>query len=283
MTHTSTMATFDRFHSHPLHSFLNARECPVGKSKEATLCGMGAVKGRWLVSDDDYPEFLDMLHDYLFKQKSRPINLVEQPKLDSAKPLLIDLDFKFPVDTALSHQFTKKHIATFVKEVKKGLETFFDLDAYEALRFFVSLRPQAYAADSKKVVKDGIHIQCPDIALTNDKQKVLRSWLLDNQSIEKSFDGIGYVNAVEDIYDESMVRKQAWFFYGESKPSISPYALSSVFAYNGSGAFDEEDVGQYDPRELLELLSIRYNVMEDINNVRSEQKEVFDKKVYNSV
>ena len=242
---------------------------------------MGSVKGRWLIPDEHYSEYLDLLDDYLNKQKGRPLNLVEQPRIDAPKPLLIDLDFKFPISSTLSHQLTNDHIRKFVNKVTEGLTHFFNTDVYEKLRFFISLRPQAYA-DGKKYIKDGIHIQCPDISLTNEKQKVLRLWLLEQEAIQKSFDGIGYINDIDDIYDESMVRKQGWFFYGESKPNIPPYKLESVLAYQPeAGMVDEEDVGQFTPRELLELLSVRFQVADDDNEVREEQKDTYEKYLKN--
>ena len=248
-------------------------------SKEASLCGMGKFKGSWMIPDDQYSTFLDIVHDNLFKHGRRPVNLVEQPRLDKPKPILVDMDFKFPEDTALTHRFTKDHIRTFVRSMVEGLDTFFDLTPYSLVRFFVSYRPQAYVDKAKKIVKDGIHIQCPDICLSNEKQKVLRAWLLDQEAIETSFQEIGYANEnAEDIYDESMVRKQGWFLYGESKPDKPPYALASVFAYNPeTAAMDEEDIRQYTPRELLELLSVRYNLAEDDNEVREDVKEEFSR------
>jgi len=213
----------------------------------------------------------------LFIHKSRPLNLVEQPRLDQPKPVLIDLDFKFPFETTLSRRFGAKHIRSFVREVAEAMNSFLNIDNYQALRFFVSLRPQAYA-DGKKYVKDGIHIQCPDISLTNEKQKVLRLLLLDNKAVEKAFEGVGYNNDVMDIYDESMVRKQGWFLFGESKPNIPSYQLDSILSYSPeTTALDSEDIGQFSERELMEILSVRYSVPEDDNEVRADQKEMYEK------
>ena len=166
-----------------------------------------------------------------------------------------------------------------MRSIVEGLGKFFETERYSAIRFFVSIRPQAYADTHKKCVKDGIHIQSPDICLTNEKQKVLRAWLLENQAVEKAFSEIGYVNeGADDIYDESMVRKQGWFLYGESKPNIPPYSLDTVLVQNPeTGALDEEDLAQYTPRDLLELLSVRYEVAEDDNEVRPEAKDDFEK------
>ena len=281
------MATNDRFLSHPLYSFLNRyRASPTTPSQDVSICGMGDLKGRWVIPDSAYAEYLDALHDYLFKTKGRPVNLVEQPRFGKPKPLLIDLDFKFPADASLSHSFTPDHICAFVRKVSEGMQHFLELGAYEALSFFVSLRPQAYQSSTKdkktgtvhKYIKDGIHIQCPDIWLTNEKQKVLRRWLLEQQAIEESFDGIGYVNEPEDIHDESMVRKQGWFFYGESKENIPPYKLDMVLSYNPeTSALDTLDPRSFTDRELMEILSVRMNLQEDDNEVREESKEEYER------
>ena len=265
----------DTYNGHPLKQFLEERRCSQGHGSEASLCGMGALKGRWLVMDEDYHKFLDLHHDYLFVQKGRPMNLVEQPRLNSPKPILIDLDFKFPIDTALSHRFSKGHIRAFVRSVIDGLNEFMDLSPYTSLRFFTSLRPQAYA--DKKFIKDGIHIQCPDLSLTNEKQKVLRMWLLDNEAIQKAFAGIGYINAVEDIYDESMVRKQGWFLFGESKPQIPAYELDNIYCFNPDTSILDEDGTALSERELMEVLSVRYNIPEDDNEIREEKRELYNK------
>lgn len=282
---SSTMSLNDTFYRHNLYNFLQPFVCPPGKHSDASVCAMGARKGAWIIPDDKYPEFLDHLHDYLFNTKdSAPRNLVEQPRLDQPKPLLIDLDFKFSPGGKLTHRFTKTHIRDFIRQVCKGLNTFFDTERYEGLRFFVSTRPQAYMDSQKKTIKDGIHIQCPDITLSNDKQKALRNWLLEHQAIEKTFAEIEYKNEADDIYDESMVRKQGWFFYGESKPSIPPYELNNVFVYAPKlNMIDEETVEEYreDTRGLMELLSVRHNIDPDDNFIRPEQQDTFQKYLRN--
>jgi hypothetical protein len=196
-TTTATMASFDRFRSHPLYTFLQSRvSSKESRSSDATLCGMGDNKGSWIISDDDYPEFLTKLHNYLFVTKGRPLNFVEQPRLNAPKPLLIDLDFKFPIDTALTHRFSRTHIRNFIKKITEGTKLFFPIESYEVLQFFVSIRPQAYPGDKRKFVKDGIHIQCPQLCLSNEKQPFIRSWVLEQNGVEEAF---GVDDAVGDF------------------------------------------------------------------------------------
>ena len=259
------------YNSHPLRDFLNERGGCA--SHEATVTAMGTeLKGKWLIPDNDYPRFLDLLHDYLFVKKARSLNLVEQPRVNHHKPLLLDLDFRYSSDSAINRTFTDSNIKAFCEDVVKGLEHFFGLEDYEdGIRFFVTLRPAPYQEQGKKERKDGVHIECPDICLSNEKQKVLRLWLLNKKSVQTCFAGTGYVNKDEDVYDESMTRKQGWFFFGESKPNIPRYELKNVICYNAADqTFTSEDVSLYNSRDLMEILSVRYNLTDDGNVVRED-------------
>lgn len=272
------MATLERYKAHSLSQFLDTYKGEKGSNgAEASVCGIENVKGKFNIPDEKYDEFLGLLHDYLNVQKGRPINLVEQPRLGAPKPILIDLDFKFPISTPLTHQFENIHIVRFVAAIKNALFHFFKIDTEEGkqIRFFVSTRPSAYA-DGKKCIKDGIHIQCPDICLTNEKQRVLREWLLLQKAIEDSFDGVGYTNTVEDIYDESMVRKQGWFFYGESKSNIPPYQITNVFEYNTEDRVFEEVECELSSLELMKLLSVRHNLPDDTSTIIPSKQNLFD-------
>ena len=78
-----------------LGHFLDAHRA-TEKGEPATFTGMGTMRGKFAGKDDEYPDFLDLLHEYLFVQQRRPLNLVEQRRCDLVTPLLIDLDFKYP-------------------------------------------------------------------------------------------------------------------------------------------------------------------------------------------
>jgi len=272
----NTNPVLDAFNRHGLAKFLDDRR--ARDPKDATMGGMGAKLGKWMIRDEDYTDFLDLLYDYLFVQKQTPMNFVEQSRSDSAKPILIDLDFKYPANLNLTRKFTESHIKGFLNNVIDGLNTFFDLSRYEdGLRMFVTLRPAPYK-DTKGNVKDGIHIECPDLCLSNEKQKALRSYLLEQQAVSGAFEGTEFNNNPDDIYDASMARKQGWFFYGESKPQIAPYALAHVFHYNPeTEELISKSTRNYDDRELMELLSVRYNLIADNNEVKLDARELYNR------
>jgi phage/plasmid-associated DNA primase len=265
------------FQKHELSRFLSQRVTSQGQA--ATMTGMGVQKGKWLISDADYPRFYELLNDYLFVKRGRPMGFVEQPRKGAPKPLLVDLDFKYSAETSLTRAFTLEQIRSFCQKMVDGLRIFFGVTDYELLRFFVTLRPAPYA--SAGVRKDGVHILCPDIALSDEKQKVLRNWMLSQNAIRACFEGTGFIDdereGPEQIYDESMVRKQGWIFYGESKPNIPPYSLAAVFAYRPEAdEWEDEEIAEYDPRHLMELLSVRYNVVEDANTVLEEAQDQYN-------
>ena len=130
-------------HDSALVKFLASRK--VEGRQPYSLTGMGAITGRWMVSDEDYPQFLNELHNYLFVHKLRPLNLVEQRRVDKYSPLLVDLDFKYSPTGQLFRRFTDEHIGNFIVGFTDILNKFYDLKHFiESPRFFVCLRPMPY-------------------------------------------------------------------------------------------------------------------------------------------
>ena len=239
------------------------------------MTSIGELTGKWLIPDKDYPQFLNLLNDFLFVQKLRPLGFVEQPRLNLPKPLLIDLDFHYRKNQAIERRFTEENIRQFCNRLVEAYHHFFDMNVYENLRFFITLRPQPYADKDK--IKDGIHILCPDAPLNNDKWNVLRSYILSNNTISEIFGYTDYQNKDDDVYDKSMGHKQGWMFYGASKPAIPAYKLTQVLRYTPETTrWDEENIESYTSRQLLELMSVRFNIADDINELKEEAVEEFD-------
>ena len=232
--------------------------------------------GKFYIPDAKYEEFLSLAHKHLFKEKGRPLNIIEQPNPQGPKPLVIDLDFRYRKDRALDHPFELSHIKAFNEKLVEGLNTFFDLSLYSVLRFFITLRPQAY--ESKGEIKDGVHIQCPDIVLSFEKQAVLRRWMLSQDAVSDAFNETGFINASQDVYDESCTRKQGWFLFGESKPNIPAYDLKAVQVYTpASDGWSTEPTEHYESEELMELLSIRYKIEPDSNAVKEDILPLYER------
>jgi P4 family phage/plasmid primase-like protien len=175
---------------------------------------------------------------------------------------------------SLTHSFTDEQIAEFCGVLQEGISHFFDVSDYQEISYFVMLRPTAYK--DKGVLKDGIHIECPDFSLTNDKWNVLRRWILKNGAIRRIFGQTGYLNEDHDVFDQAMGRNQGWMLYGASKPQIPAYKLSWVKKYTPETDAWETVESHLTPRQLLEHLSIRYNVVQGCGDVKAERKDDFD-------
>lgn len=250
-----------------LLSFLRAHH--VERGTPASVTGMGTIKGSWHVKDADYSTFLDILHDHLFIQNRRPLNLVEQRRPDKVMPGLLDLDFKYALEGSIRRRFTKSHVRAFIRAYIDQLNTFFDLSSHGPIQFFETLRPTPYESKKDKAIKDGIHIQY-DLALPVEHQLAIRHKLMELETIRACF-GKDYINAEKDIYDEVSIRNGSWFFYGESKPDIPAYSLSNVYSWDpATGELTDMGTDGWLPRDLLEKLSVRHNVTPSVLTVNKD-------------
>jgi len=271
--------TSDPYANSELRKFLEDHRVTTKQGLDISMTGMGSHKGSWFISNNEYPKFLDLMHEYLFMDEFRPNNFVEQRKSDGIAPLLIDLDFKYNGEKNLQRTFTEKNINDFIQEIIKVLNEYFNLKDRPHLRFFVTLRPQPYEDKKTKnideKIKDGVHIVCPDFSIGKEHYAFLRNKLLESKSLERSFDETGYTNKPEKVFDECMGNKQGWFFYGESKLDIPPYLLEYVMKYNPKlGKTTKEPATNYQPKELMELLSIRYSLNKPLSVLDAQRDEV---------
>lgn len=248
-----------------LMDFLSSRRV-IDKKNDYSMCGLDpSFKGKWNVTEEDYDEFLDLLHDYLFVNQYRPLSLVEQVPKDGIRPLIIDLDFRYPSEKSLNHSFNGDHIKQFIEQLVEVVSSSFDIP--KVCRFFVTLRPQAYAdrksdPGTRPVIKDGVHIESPDIPVNADMIKYIRFQMLERQAVAAAFSNTGYNNSDDKVYDDSL-EKNGWMFYGESKPSIPAYRLMHVFRNvitSGRNVLSEEKADKYESRQLMGILSIRHKV-----------------------
>jgi P4 family phage/plasmid primase-like protien len=266
----------DNFLETTLGLFLDGHRV-TEKGETCSMTGMGIMRGKFMIKDNEYPHFLDLLYEYLFTQQRRPLNIVEQRRCDFLAPILIDLDFKYPHERAIERQFQLNNIYEFIRGYVGNITHFYDFTANtKPLRFFITLRPGPYE-DKKsmnRAIKDGVHIQCPDLILSSEHQQVLRHRSLERGQLSTAFKNTGFINTEKDIFDEAIVKKNGWFFYGESKPDIPAYHLAAVYVYSPTTeTFHEENVEDYSSRQLIEILSIRYNLQVQSIKLQNDHEE----------
>jgi hypothetical protein len=71
-----TTPLYDR---HELSKFLSQKMALQAEKAVATMTSMGRG-GKWIISDSEYPKFLDLLNDYLFVKGGKAMAFVEQPQ-----------------------------------------------------------------------------------------------------------------------------------------------------------------------------------------------------------
>jgi P4 family phage/plasmid primase-like protien len=220
------------------------------------------------------------MHDFLFVKNYRPQNLVEQRRADGFSPLLIDLDFQYSAEHAIRRRFDKNNIKKFVRMYVDTIKEFYDISELPTLRFFLCLRSQPYekkGGATKKILKDGVHIECPDLALHADSQQIIRLAMLDQHAVNQCFAETDFTNTERDVYDESVIRKNGWVYYGDSKPDLPPYGLHAVWSYDTTtDKLTEKPVREYSNRQLMELFSIRYNVTPSSLEPRPETLDTYN-------
>lgn len=241
-----------------LNAFLNRYK--VSKGEDFTHTSLLDPKGSFYVP----PEHLDTFWDIYSKEvlKRTPLYITEKP--NGYSPVLIDLDFR---QKTFERAYTQEDIITFLKAyVECAKEFFCDV---EKARFYVMEKPSP--REVKGIVKDGVHILCPDIVSRSIVQVMLRRRLLGK--IDEIFAG-KYVNKSADIFDEAVITTNNWFMYGSKKPDdVAGYTISYIFdGVSGEVLpFDSDDVN----KELIEMLSIRKYLATPLQNGKQEMIDAY--------
>ena len=240
-------------------------------SADFNISGLGGGwSGTYKIPEDEYESiFLPLVYDHHFV-KDQTCSLLERHK-PVMSPIVIDLDFKYASGKALHRRFSQEHLREFVAAYANAVARFVEPTTHFAsLQFFVSLKPAPEADPARDQHKDGIHIMCPNITVSRDKQCAIRGYLLQTGVIERIFTGI--TNQPQECLDLSVIRPlkpNSWFLYGACKPDKQWYKLEHVYEYtlpddqlvSDVTAEDlvELTIDQWGPRELTTLLSIRHN------------------------
>jgi len=243
---------------HSLKAYLDKNRC---SGPNWNLTGLGGLwSGKYLAPDDEYDDFLTLVHDHIFIHK-KACSMVERHK--DYSPIVIDLDFRYTAGGPLVRRFTDEHLKEFVASYANAISYFFGPrdsvmdDEYEdrhTLQFFVTLKPSPELDVSKDVHKDGAHIVCPNVTLPRSMLCAIRGYLLQTGVIERIFGQTGIVNQPHDILDLTVIRPQNpnnWFLYGACKPDKASYSLSHVYSVN---LVDNGDDSGYEiePRHLVD-------------------------------
>lgn len=189
-------------------------------------------------------------------------------------PILIDLDFRFPVpaDGSLPKRlYSQDDIKEIVKIYTMVVRKF--LKVNDTCNVYVLEKPSP-TVFRNSVVKDGLHIIIPEAVTKASVKHLIRNDVMG--LLDPLFKKLGCTNKVEDIVDLAVIEKNNWFMYGSKKIDAPPYVVTSVYNFGG------ELVAI--PKDLVELLSIRNKnketviVSTELDNIKSFEEKEEEKK-----
>lgn len=193
-----------------------------------------------------YKDALENGCDLFFTEKHRDIS-----------PVLIDLDFRYPVDChekKYNHNHIKKILEIYLEEIDKYVEI------PEKTEIYVMEKSEVTVDEKKNIVKDGIHIVISNIVTRKSIQLIVRKKILDK--LDMIFKEIGSINSTEDIFDECVIDKNNWQMYGSRKPNSEAYSVTKHYTFFDN-KFEENEIKN--EKEYVEELSIRNKYIENKN------------------
>jgi P4 family phage/plasmid primase-like protien len=239
----------------PLLTFLQKHRVAKGDTNYAewNLTGIttGVDKGTYVVGDEEYDHFLELVNNHIFGATPKTSSLLERHRENG--PLLVDLDFRYAGGGRLMRRFGADHIKRFIAHYAAAMIYFTKVENLpHDLDFYVTLKPAPEA--DKDMHKDGVHIECPTLTTAPKLQYGIRGFLLQHGIVASVFGATGVTNPAEEVYDVAVIHRNNWFLYGACKPNKSQYSVTQVWRLSVEDVNTMLDGG--DPTEYEELISI---------------------------
>ncbi len=246
-----------------IYSFLE--EHTVKDGQEYTHTSLYSPKGSYYIKGSDLDTFYQLYEKELFN--GNELHITE--KHESIGPMIIDLDFKYEIDTH-ERKHTAKDIQKIIRLYNDEISDLFEIDKdSEKMVSFVFERDNLYT--NKGFAKDGIHILYPFIVSSPEAQYYIRDNIL--KKIHPIIENFGLKNTIPDIVDRAVIYSNVWLLYGSNKerPKDNPYKLKYLF--NGNG--EEESIVNYFGSKadisLVRFFSIRNRGVGDLVPIKPDK------------
>lgn len=198
----------------------------VNDIKDATHIGMSPTPGKFRIPPDEFFNRLAQAN----QAGVFPAVLEVRPEVF---PLVIDLDFNAPDEGQTTALYDlEKGLRPFIKQIQTYYRKTFP-NCPEVLNFYIQLRDAPYKPEGKAIVKDGIHIVCPELRATSADHLAARRKGLAEGWLKPILAKSLHTNAPEDVWDKSVLCDNNWFPIGCSKEVAPPYRLVGFFTSTG--------------------------------------------------
>jgi hypothetical protein len=228
--------------------------------------------GKYYISEEKKEFFYELYSKWIFMWEQE--HYLTEKHHDEYSPVLIDLDFRYnkPKENIDKRKYNIEDIIFFVSKFLEILSSYIEIDDKDKNVFIMEKSGPIYD-ESKKIMKDGVHIIMPNIVSKYDPLFLTRHEILKEDSIIKKFKEIGFTNPIDDIVDEAVIKRNNWFMYGSCKPGKESYEITNTIQFKGLEyeILEDKKMGKSD-LELVKLFSV-FNFQSDkICKIKNESK-----------
>lgn len=191
----------------------------ITQSNEYTHISM--TGGKYNIPKDEISDFYKLLAKEI--DNGYTFNFLEKRPKDYCK-LTIDLDIKYnikPNKREINEEFLLK-MGRRINSVIKNLLSNEPEYNENILDCYLLQRPTMYKVGD--IIKDGIHIQYPNLIISREIQEIILNKIIENDKIKELLNTLS-ASDKNDIIDKKASIYNAWFIYGCSKPDIPAYKL----------------------------------------------------------
>lgn len=219
------------------------------------------------IPNDKMSDFWNIYHKHVFDNGNKE-HLTERQLRNGEGPILIDFDFRYPVDiTERQHsaEFIEDIIALYLQELNK-MKNFESIgDCFFPI--YVFEKPNVNILSDSDKTKDGIHIII-GIKSSNPEQMYLRECV--KKCLKTIIDDhyLPITNSIDDVLDKGISKGDTnWQMYGSCKPDNETYKLVNIFTIkytNTSVNFEDNfemesnNTSEFNLKKNIHKLSARY-------------------------
>jgi hypothetical protein len=194
-----------------------------------THTSMFNPKKSYFIKSADLDIFYDLYEEALFDN----IELHITEKREEIAPIVVDLDFKYEMDT-YERKHNDIHIKKIIELYISEICNLFNISKEDSkLTSFIFERDEIYK--NKGITKDGIHILFPYIVSHPTAQYYIRDNIL--KKIGDIISDLGLKNIIADVVDRAVISpNMSWLLYGSNKdkPKGNPYKLKYIYDGNAN-------------------------------------------------
>ena len=168
-------------------------------------------------------------------------------------PVLIDIDLEvLKTDYKGGRLYNEDMIIEVVEYYTEGIKKYLDVDDKQCK---VAIFEKPKPTDKEIVIKDGFHGIFHDICVSSKVRHLIRNYVI--QKAEESTTFVNFTKDLKEIFDISIVNRNAWLMYGCKKDGGQVYKVSKVLQVVGDSIKDYGSESLGDQLRKTKIFSIQ--------------------------